>query len=58
VKSSTFASPVNRPSYSVLSKNKVRALGVAMPSWKDALPRYLEERSKTNAPAIPVHANR
>ncbi len=58
VKSSTFASPVNRPSYSVLSKAKVRALGVSMPSWKDALPRYLEERSKTNAPAIPVHANR
>lgn len=58
VKSSTFASPVNRPSYSVLSKKKVRTLGISMPSWKDALPRYLEERSKTGAPAIPVHASR
>jgi dTDP-4-dehydrorhamnose reductase len=60
VKSSDFASPVKRPAYSVLSKAKVRALGVSMPSWKDAVPRYLEERSARGlpVPAIPVPANR
>jgi dTDP-4-dehydrorhamnose reductase len=46
VKSSEFASPVKRPSYSVLSKAKVRALGVSLPSWKDALPRYLKQRAE------------
>jgi dTDP-4-dehydrorhamnose reductase len=49
VSSSEFASPVKRPANSVLSKAKLRALGVSIPSWKDALPRYLEERSKKNA---------
>ena len=48
VSSSTFASPVKRPAYSVLSKAKLCAQGVAIPSWKDALPRYLEERLKKN----------
>jgi dTDP-4-dehydrorhamnose reductase len=46
VKSTEFASPVKRPSYSVLSKAKVRALGVSLPSWKDALPRYLKQRAE------------
>jgi dTDP-4-dehydrorhamnose reductase len=50
VKSSEFASPVKRPAYSVLSKAKVRALGLSLPSWKDALPRYLKQRAqKTSA---------
>jgi dTDP-4-dehydrorhamnose reductase len=58
--SSDFANPVKRPAYSVLSKAKVQALGVSMPSWKDALPRYLEKRSARGlpAPAIAVPANR
>jgi len=51
VSSSEFASPVKRPANSVLSKAKLRALGVSIPVWKDALPRYLEERSRKNAPA-------
>jgi dTDP-4-dehydrorhamnose reductase len=54
VKSSAFPSPVRRPANSVLSKAKLRSVGVSIPSWKDALPRYLEERSKKNAPASPV----
>jgi dTDP-4-dehydrorhamnose reductase len=54
VNSSEFASPVKRPANSVLSKAKLRGLGVSVPSWKDALPRYLEERSRKNAPASPV----
>jgi dTDP-4-dehydrorhamnose reductase len=54
VNSSEFASPVKRPANSVLSKAKLRTLGISIPSWKDALPRYLEERSRKNAPAAPV----
>jgi dTDP-4-dehydrorhamnose reductase len=49
VKSSEFASPVKRPANSVLSKAKLRALGVSIPFWKDALLRYLEERSTKKA---------
>ena len=50
VKSAEFASPVRRPANSVLSKAKLHSVGVSIPTWKDALPRYLEERSKKNAP--------
>jgi dTDP-4-dehydrorhamnose reductase len=57
VKSSDFPSPVKRPAYSVLSKAKFRGLGLSIPSWKDALPRYLQERSKKSvASDVPVHA--
>jgi dTDP-4-dehydrorhamnose reductase len=49
VSSSEFASPVKRPANSVLSKAKLHSGGVSIPSWKDALPRYLEERSRKNA---------
>jgi dTDP-4-dehydrorhamnose reductase len=57
VKSSDFPSPVKRPSYSVLSKGKFQGLGLSIPSWKDALPRYLKERTKKSvAPEVPVHA--
>jgi dTDP-4-dehydrorhamnose reductase len=58
VNSAAFASPVKRPANSVLSKAKLHALGVSIPSWKDALPRYLEERLRKNAlaSAAPVNA--
>ncbi len=46
VKTSDFFSPVKRPAYSVLSKAKFRSLGLSIPSWEDALPRYLEERKR------------
>ena len=46
VKTSDFPSPVKRPSYSVLSKAKLCGLRLSIPSWQDALPRYLQERSK------------
>jgi dTDP-4-dehydrorhamnose reductase len=46
VKTGDFFSPVKRPAYSVLSKAKFNSLGLSIPSWKDALPRYLEERKK------------
>jgi dTDP-4-dehydrorhamnose reductase len=55
VKSAEFASPVRRPANSVLSKAKLRSVGVSIPSWKEALPRYLEERSKKTTPSpVPV----
>ena len=33
-----------RPPYSVLSPARLRALGVELPTWQDALRRYLEQR--------------
>ncbi len=44
-KTSDFFSAVKRPAYSVLSKAKFKSLGLSIPSWKEALPRYLKERS-------------
>jgi dTDP-4-dehydrorhamnose reductase len=46
VSSQQMARPAPRPSYSVLSATRLRALGIEMPSWRDALRRYLEERPK------------
>ncbi len=33
--------PVKRPPYSVLANKRARALGITLPSWPDALERYL-----------------
>jgi dTDP-4-dehydrorhamnose reductase len=46
VSSRQMARPAPRPSYSVLSATRLRALGIEMPSWRDALRRYVEERPK------------
>ena len=46
VSSQQMARPARRPSYSVLSPTRLRALGIEMPSWRDSLRRYLEERPK------------
>jgi dTDP-4-dehydrorhamnose reductase len=54
VKTSEFFSAVKRPAYSVLSKAKFRGLGLSIPSWQDALPRYLEERKKKPAGPAPA----
>ena len=54
VKTADFPSPVKRPSYSVLSKTKLRGVHLSIPSWQDALPRYLQERSKKNLPSSPT----
>jgi dTDP-4-dehydrorhamnose reductase len=52
-KTGDFPSPVKRPAYSVLSKAKLRRLGLSIPSWQDALPRYLKERvEKHSASAV------
>ncbi len=44
-----FASPVKRPSYSVLGKMRAKDLGIVMPPWQEGLQRYLQaRRAKTN----------
>lgn len=47
VASSEYASPVQRPAYSVLSKQKLKGVGITMPDWKDALARYLSARRRS-----------
>jgi dTDP-4-dehydrorhamnose reductase len=45
VSTSEFPSPVRRPPYSVLSKQKLHAIGIHMPQWQEGLKRYLEARA-------------
>jgi dTDP-4-dehydrorhamnose reductase len=44
VSTTEFHSPVQRPAYSVLSKEKLNGLGLRMPSWEHGLTRYLAAR--------------
>ncbi|MGA8617969.1 MAG: dTDP-4-dehydrorhamnose reductase [Candidatus Sulfotelmatobacter sp.] len=44
VSSQQMARPAPRPEYSVLSPASLQAWGIEMPSWQDALGRYLEQR--------------
>lgn len=44
VSSRHMARPAPRPAYSVLSPASLQRYGIEMPSWKDALRRYLAER--------------
>lgn len=41
VSTAEFPRPARRPPYSVLSPASLHALGIRMPSWQDALQRYL-----------------
>lgn len=45
VSSEQMARPAPRPTYSVLSAASLHKYDVEMPTWKDALRRYLEERN-------------
>lgn len=42
--SDKFVRPAKRPAYSVLSNASLHRFGVTMPTWQDALKRYLAER--------------
>ncbi len=42
--SQKMARPAPRPAYSVLSPASLHRYGIAMPSWEDALQRYLQQR--------------
>jgi dTDP-4-dehydrorhamnose reductase len=44
VSSAQFPRPASRPAYSVLSPNSLHAFGIEMPSWREALHRYLKQR--------------
>jgi dTDP-4-dehydrorhamnose reductase len=44
VNSQQMARPAPRPAYSVLSPLSLQQYGLAMPTWQDALRRYLQER--------------
>lgn len=44
VSTAEFYSPVQRPAYSVLSKQKLNRLGLSMPPWEEGLARYLAAR--------------
>jgi dTDP-4-dehydrorhamnose reductase len=48
VSSQQMARPAPRPAYSVLSPTRSQALGIAMPTWRDALRRYMEQRQHAN----------
>jgi len=45
VSTEQVARPAPRPTYSVLSSKSLQRYGIEMPSWKDALLRYLRERN-------------
>jgi dTDP-4-dehydrorhamnose reductase len=45
ISSAEFQAPARRPPYSVLSDDKLSALVPALPSWQDALARYLNDRT-------------
>jgi dTDP-4-dehydrorhamnose reductase len=42
--SDKFIRPAKRPQYSVLSSASLQPYGIAMPSWQNAVQRYLNER--------------
>ena len=46
VSSQQMARPAPRPAYSVLSSKSLQQYGITMPTWQDALQRYLQERKK------------
>lgn len=45
VTSQQMARPAPRPAYSVLSPKSLHHWGITLPSWQDALQRYLRERN-------------
>ena len=47
VTSEEFIRPAKRPKNSMMSKEKLLAEGINIPSWQDALNRYLEKELKT-----------
>jgi dTDP-4-dehydrorhamnose reductase len=49
--SEKFVRPAERPKYSVLSPARLESYGVKMPGWRDALRRYLAERSASDQKA-------
>lgn len=53
ITSDTLARPARRPRNSRLDGSRLAALGIAMPSWEDALARFLKEHDASPAPTSP-----
>jgi len=45
VSSKQMARPAPRPAYSVLSPDSLHSFGIQMPSWRDAIERYVTQRN-------------
>ena len=50
------ASTVKRPPYSVMSKQRLRQVGIELPFWKDSLARYLKARPVREAAGAAAQA--
>jgi dTDP-4-dehydrorhamnose reductase len=50
--------PAKRPKYSVLSSRSSEQYGIQMPTWQDALERYMEERRSRNRNPLSEEPNR
>jgi len=50
--SEKFVRAAERPKYSVLSPTSLEQLRIEMPTWRDALKRYLLERSEAQSPTF------
>ena len=48
--SDEFVRPAKRPAYSVLSLRRLERYGLEMPTWQNALDRYLAERGRPSTP--------
>lgn len=42
IESSLYPTPAHRPAYSVLSKDKIKAIGVRVPYWRESLERCID----------------
>jgi dTDP-4-dehydrorhamnose reductase len=49
VSSRQMARPAPRPAYSVLSAHSLRSLGIEMPTWQDAIERYVKQKGESGA---------
>jgi len=54
VSTQQMARPAARPAYSVLSQASLQGYGIAMPTWQDALGRYLHEWGSRGGQAHPL----
>jgi len=51
IRTEEYPLPAPRPAYSVFSKEKYRlATGAEIPEWRESLAKYLEERTRNEAP--------
>ena len=54
VSSQQMARPAPRPAYSVLSPDSLHSHGIEMPSWRDAIGRYVNQRGRQTGAAVVV----